>query len=501
MKRSIKFMCLGAVLLGAVSAVTSCGNKDEFNGLTINFWHTFGHTVADGLQGYANKFSVLIKQQEGKDVRIKLTYKGGYDDVKGEVTKNLATGGNPTITVAYPDHVADYFAAESTPGEYVVNLQKFVDDPEIGFGTEAFLGDTAGADDFVEKFYEESTSYSRPGVYSIPFLKSTEALLYNFDLVKKAMPYFDPTVVEDDDIKERMSELTWDEFMEFCQVINENKVNISTKIQVPCAYDSDGNFFITQMFQKNIPYAGISPDGKGYIGFNGKATNPTESQTKAYGDVQNMLKQCYDWYKNGYFTTKGVYGQYSSYLFTPGEAVFAIGSTGGSGYSFPATSEFRVEACKVPAFNSENAVYVTQGPTLTIMNNARMISAGTNDEAVKYAWKFVKYITNPEVNASMCTTNSEGYMPVRQSAYNTKIFTDFMASDTEYVKVAKVVVNDIAGDYFNAKVFKGSATLREQVGACLADCLKISTSISDAEVRNKIKGFLDDAIDNTTLKM
>lgn len=501
MKKPIKFMCLGAILVGGLSAVTSCGGgESEFKGLTINFWHTFGHTVADGLQKYANTFANLIKKEENVDIRIKLTYKGGYDDLKGEVTKNLATGSNPTIAVAYPDHVADYFAAEETPGEYVVNLEKYASDPEIGFGTEAFLGDTAGADDFIEKFYEESTSYSRKGVYSIPFLKSTEALLYNFNLVKKAMPYYDPSCIEDDDIKEKMNNLTWNEFMEFCQIIMENKTQISTKIEVPCAYDSDGNLFITQMFQRNIPYAGIDDSGKAYIGFNGKATNPTSEQTKAYADTQAMLKEYVDWYKDGLFTTKGVYGQYSSYLFTQQKCLFAIGSTGGSGYSFPSTKEFTTEASVVPPYSKSNAVYVTQGPTLTIMNNAKMKSSGTNDKAVKYAWKFVKYITNPVVNATICTTNSEGYMPVRQSAYNTKQFTDFMASDTEYVKVAKVVVNEIDGSYFNAKVFKGSATLREQVGGCLADCLKINKS-SESEIKAAIKGYLDTAIDNTTMKM
>lgn len=499
MKKTSKLLILGSIFVASSCFLTGC-NKDNFDGLTINFWHTFGKTVEDGIIAKANDFAAKVLKQEGVKLRIKMTNRGGYDDLKGEITKAFAVSGNPTITVAYPDHVADYFEAEATPGQFVVNMEDFVYDDEVGLGKEAYLGDEYGADDIIECYLRESTSYTREGFYSMPFLKSTEVMLYNFDLVKKAMPFYQPDVTQDDDIKALMNDLTWEDFMEFCEIIKDHKNEICSTLEVPAYYDSDSNLFITQMFQNGYTYDGIDDSGHGFIGFDGLVDNPTDDQERSYEGALDLLKQYKAWYNKGLFTTKGINGQYSSYYFTPQKTMFAIGSSGGSGYSFPATSEFRVEACKVPlapkpAGMKDNMLYVSQGPTLCLLNNATLQKDGTNDKAVLYGWKFIKYLTNGKVNAQICTNNSEGYMPIRNSAYTTTEFIEFMASKTEYVKVARVIVEDIDNHYFVSHAFKGSATLRDQCGGAFADIMKSDGSASS------IKNYLDKAITQTHLKM
>ena len=237
MRKPIKLALASVLLVGGMSAVTAC-KKDNFNGLTINFWHTFGQTVTDGVAKKAAEFAQKVWDNEEFSLRINLVYKGGYEDVKGEVEKGFGIGGNPTIAVAYPDHVADYLA---TDGDYVVNLEPFINDPEIGLGKEEYLGDTHGWEDIIESFRDESTNYIKTGTYSMPFLKSSEVMLYNFDLVKKAMPYWDSSIITDDDIKDRMKDLTWEEFMEFCEIIVDNKSSIDPDLVAPCFYDSDAN--------------------------------------------------------------------------------------------------------------------------------------------------------------------------------------------------------------------------------------------------------------------
>lgn len=493
MKNPIKLFMTSLLVIGGVASLSSC--QKGYDGVTVNFWHTFGKTVEDGIKQRADEFAQLIKEHEGKDVRVKLTYKGGYTDIKGEMTKAFSVGDNPTIAVAYPDHVADYFASESKPGEFVVDMSKYVDNETYGFGKEEWLGDTEGSNDFVSAFYQESSNYTRDGIYSMPFMKSTEVMLYNLDLVRKAMPYYDASISTDDQIRDFMNNLSWKDFMLFCETIKDNMKAISTSLEVPAFYDSDANLFISQLYQNDIPYAGIDENKHGYIGFNGIAANATDDQKKAYDDTVKLLTQFKSWYDQGLFTTKGVIGQYSSYYFTPGKTIFAIGSSGGSGYSFPTTSEFNIEACKVP-YSNDNPLYVTQGPTLTLMNNTKLTKQGKNEEAVLYGWKFIKYLTNPDVNAGLCTNNSEGYVPVRESAYNTSAFVSFMNSDTQYVKVAKVVVNEIQGNYFVSPVFKGSAALRDQCGGGMADVLK-EEHTSEA----KIKSVLDRVINQTITKM
>ena len=243
------------------------------------------------------------------------------------------------------------------------------------------------------------------------------------------------------------------------------------------------------------------PKALTYIGFNGlPKNNPTPEQIAEYEWTQGMLKEYKEWYNKKLFTTKGVEGVYSSNWITTKKSIFAIGSTGGSGYSFPATNEFTLGACMVP-YSNNNPVYVTQGPTLTVLNNINMIKAGTNDDAVKYAWKFIKYLTNEKVNADLCTTNSEGYVPVRTSAYSTTEFINFLNSKTQYVLVAKVIVEDMQHNYFSTPAFKGSANLRDQVAGCFADVMKLSKTLSDDDLEAAIKVILDRTIDQSVPKM
>ena len=159
------------------------------------------------------------------------------------------------------------------------------------------------------------------------------------------------------------------------------------------------------------------------------------------------------------------------------------GSSGGTGYNSPDGATFDVGIVRVPANNS-NPLYVTQGPTMTFLRSSRN-SDEENDEKMRYAWQFAKFITNPVVNDYLCIYGSEGYLPVRYSAYETNEFLTFMEEGETYAESAKVLINDIDGHYLNTDVFVGSAQLREQIGGALTQALLGSKSVTTA---------LDDAI-------
>ena len=195
-------------------------------------------------------------------------------------------------------------------------------------------------------------------------------------------------------------------------------------------------------------------------------------------------------YDAGLITTKGAFGTYGSNNFLAQKTLFSIGSTGGAGYNFPSSEDFSVGVCRVPASNN-NPIYVSQGPTLTLLKNPTDAS-NLSAQKIKYAWKFLKYITNAEVNTAICFDGSEGYMPVRTSAYETDLFMDFMENEDEYSATADVIISDIHNRFFNTAVFKGSTVLRDQVGGIIGDVFASGKSIDDA---------FKDAIDQTTLAM
>ncbi len=477
-------------LLGA--SLASCGGGSTTpvsDNIEVPFWTTFGQKNLEALKKKAADFSTLIEKNTGKKVTINVTYEGGYDEVRDKVTNGFSAGNVPTMAIAYPDHVANYLANEPKAGDYVYNIESYMNDAEIGFGKQKFLGDTAGIDDFVEAFIDEGTHYIQKGTYSLPFMKSSEVMFYNFDAVKAGMTTYkvgdekyDQIRASDDKIKKYLSTMTWDELLDFSKHCLANKSTVLDTMKQPIWYDSDSNLFISKMFQEKIPYCSIGSDSKGIIGF-----ESGENRTKAEAFVTSLVTAR----REGLITTKGVENTYGSDSFTHGESIFEIGSSGGTGYTMPEGGSFEVGVTRVPASNN-NPLYVSQGPTITFLKNPAK-SKEENDQRMKYAWQFAKYITNPDSNVYLCIYGSEGYLPVRYSSYETPEFFEFLDGGEIYADTARVLIDDINGRYFNAPVFKGSAGLRDQCGGIITGALLgdkgTVTQLFDAAITNAKKGF------------
>ena len=486
----MKNMKVKAFLLAlplVMGALTGCGANNKSKGITIKFWHTFGQTVVDGLKSKIADFKKAVKENDGVDVEVDMKYQGGYDDIAKLISDGFAVKNTPTIAVAYPDNVADYIeVGKSANVDFVVNLDQFIKSKEVGFGKEAWLGDKYDEEDFIEDFYEEGSAYTLDGTYSLPFLKSTEIMFYNMDLLVEVMKDYKPEFNNSKSkIKEFMARISWDDFMDLCTQIRGNMAKYSNMLEVPMWYDSDANYIITKMFQNDVAYTSIDDAGKGKIEF-------------ASGDnlnkVVDLLDAARSNYAAGLFTTKGIKNTYGSDFFTNEKCIFSIGSSGGSGYNFPQADAFELGVCRVPASNNK-PIYVSQGPTLAMFND-RGLDKEVNDKAQLYAWKFIKYITNGQANAEICVNGSEGYVPVRHSAYETVFFQDFMAEGERYAQCYKVVVEDVnsEGGYLVSKAFKGSASLRDECGSML-------TAALTAANKDAIPALVERAVNNASLKM
>ena len=410
-----------------------------------------------------------VKEKDGVDVEVVLSYQGGYKDMPSKVTTGIATGESPTIAIAYPDHVADYLALEgSDVGKYVVNFDKFLKDSTATFGTDAYLGDTMAESDMVKSYMDEGRSLQREGTYLIPLMKSTEIMTYNLDAAKKAVGYAYPDVPVDR-VAEFMKTITWEQLLNIARAAVEHKSEVSSKLEYPIYYDSDSNLFITELYQNKIGYSSIGNDGKGRVDF-----EESENLAKAK-DIVAALKQAHD---DGLLTTQGVEGTYASNSFKEAKTLFSIGSTGGTGYTIPDAGQFDTAFAKVPTMG-EQVAYISQGPSVCMLNNPGL-EADENEAAIKYGWKLIKYLTSKQVNVSLCVAGSEGYSPVRESCYTTETYSDFIEDGEGYAEAALVTQNDIAGRYYNSAVFPGSATLRKEVGSLVTNVLNGKSALDDA---------------------
>ncbi len=461
----------------------------------FDFWHTFGQGIEEGVQAYVEEFEEIIKEEEGVDVTINLSKEGSYNEILKKITTGIGTGNSPTLAVAYPDHVAQYIANETKQGQFVVDLTKFINDSKIGFGKEAYLGDKDGStvydkDDIIASYFNEGTSYVNDGVYSIPLMKSTEVMMYNFQLVQKALIKLYPTVGYES--KERVTKymdgISWEKLYEIADCINDNKVEFAVPdMEYPIFYDSDSNMMISSMYQRKIPYSSVGSDKKGRIDFD-YATQPEN-----YNKAKELVDEFVDAHANGLLTTKGTKGEYGSYSFTDEKCAITIGSSGGAGYNAPATTEqFSVEVCKPPVLN-DNPLYVNQGVTLTMLNNVS-VTEEENYWKQYYAWKFVKFLTNPEVNAVLCIEDSQGYVPVRYSAYETPEFQEWLdMPETIMIQSAKVVMRMNEDEvYYTSKSFSGASELRDQCGGVITTLFLDSEKVKREKTTDEV---LKQAID------
>lgn len=487
---SLLSLCAG---LSACSGKTDPEKNNTTKSVSIDFWHTFGAgTVEESFKTKIKEFKELILANENVEVTINAEYNGSYDDIKKKVGNGLSVGDYPTISVAYPDHVAYYLSQERTDGQYVVNLENFFENEKYGFNTQSYLGDTDGADDFIESFLQEGQAYSKSGTYSLPYMKSTEIMFYNVDLLQYIMPMYNAEIGDSEvAIKEYMDNLSWEELINLCSFIKgktaESPKDFASDFECPLIYDSDANFIISQMHQQKIKYSSVGDDGRGVIEFD--STHEAE-----YNKTVNLVKELKQDKDNLLLSTRGLLNKYGSDYFKNERCVFTIGSSGGSGYNFPEGSSFKLGITKVPARNS-NPLYVSQGITLCMFNNAKY-SAEENALKQEYAWKLLKFLTNGKTNCQLCLNGSEGYMPVRYSAYETSEYNTFIREGENYAKTLKVVREQVGNKFFVTSTFPASSFLRDEMGAMFTEVLA-KKDCTDEFIKEK----LNTAISNTKLKM
>ena len=433
---------------------------------TIYLWTTSG----DSGQTLLNRWVEEFKEIEPNVTVVNVKQSGSYNDLENMVITGFTANNYPDLVAAYPDHVADYIDYGKA-----VQLDDYIDNAEYGWTAEEKA-------DFVPAYLKEGQEYTVPGTWSLPFSKSTEAMFYNEDvLIGLDLSSVDSTINNGNPINAPyLSSLTWEElFNKLCPALLKYDAEVKDIIQ-PCddgvtrvfGYDSDDNLFITLAKQYNLPYTSVN-NGKGSVDFN----TP---------EMKELLTKFHDAYENGYFTTKGANeGNYVNELFTANQLLFSVGSTGGTTYQFNSNNPMNVGVAMIPQAENGTTSTIMQGPSMAILDHS--------DENRRLAsWLFYKYITN-EDNALSWGLDSTGYFPIRLSALENPVYLaacdETAAQDKSLEKLLARVnnyFNDVNPYLFVSPAFKGSSTIRTQVGglftqALLQDPSNLDKLFADAE--------------------
>ncbi len=413
--------------------VAFTGDPEELTA-TIEMWHTFGESSSPNYNNLKQITDEFMNRYP--NIKVNLVNHSSYDTIYTDLRYAVSANTLPTLAIAYPDHVADYLQSG-----VVENMAGYVADPVIGMGVDD-LTEAGPIDDYYAGYLDESTDYAQTGVYSMPWSKSTEVMFYNRD-------FFDQYHLE--------VPRTWEDLWEVCAEVKDIDPDI-----IPFGYDSDDNLFITRLAQDDIPYTSLDPND--HFQFN-------NADAKA---IVSEIKENYD---KGYMTTKGTSanGSYTSTMFTNGELVMTVGSTGGTSYNF--TNNFNIGVAAVPQSDTENPKVISQGPSITFFSSA-------SQDQLYAAWLFYKFATNANNTANLSTLT--GYNPVRMSAFETDLYENWSTQTATtgsslLIKTSLEYANDnYSQAYFTSPAFRGSAIARTEVGGIITNVLVSDVDIDEA---------------------
>ncbi len=436
-KRLSFFACLLACG-AAIPALNACGDDGKIH---VSFWHTMGQANQALLDRMIVQFNEIYP-----DVKIDHSSQGDYISIHEKLQSAIPAGTMPTMAFCYPDHVADYLDSKA-----VINLDDYLNDPELGYTDEDGL-----VSDYVQSYWQEGQSYTLSGTYSVPYAKSTEVLFYNktfFEKYNLSLPQ------------------TWEEMWALCKNIKENIMDkgLEPDLQFPLGYDSDSNLFITLCEQRGIGYTTNDNVSKAsdHILFNSP-------------EAKAMVEELNGYAKKGWFATKNMLGSnaYTSTYFTELKTVMSIGSTGGTSYQV--SSNFEVAVARVPTTGATGASskIISQGPSICFFKK------GTAEQKTA-AWNFYKFITRAFNTAAYGVLT--GYEPVRRSSFTLPQYEEYIAGDSLQARVSRVTATIQEDQYLFSPVFVGSAVAREEVGNILVNYYKglktLDQAFADAYAR------------------
>lgn len=449
---------------------------DENKEYTISFW---AKNDSDQRQVEVYRKAINEFNQYYPNVTIELRNFTSYPDIYREVLVNLNTNTAPNVCISYPDNVATYLEIENS----VVSLGDLMKDDNYGFNGELLKFEPIGSEGIVESFLNEGLINDE--YYTIPFMRSTEALYINKTYVER-LGFSIPDVP------------TWSWLWEVCEkAVNEREdgTSITTKTDPskdfkPLIYKSSDNWLIQYLKQANMKYTTSKGD---LLLFNEETTN-------FLLDLKDKCKnkKYYEVFQNS--------SHYPGDLINVWDSIFGIDSTAGAtwiGYDSPqGTSSLGYEAFEtelrvIPQVDEKNPKMISQGPSICLFNKE-------DSGEVMASWLFAQFLLSDSVQMEYQKT--EGYLPVTNKVLKSNEFKDYLNGNEIYsgCKKAKELLLNNLDNTFVTPVFNGSADVRSAAGYLIngistqTSSFQTKASIEEKLYANAIKNYdLTDLYKNT----
>ncbi len=383
------------------------------------------------------------------NVHVNIRFYTDYGKIYNDVITNISTGTTPNVCITYPDHIATYL----TGNNQILDIGTLIDDERFGLGGSEVLFDAPKKDEMVDKYLSECMIGGH--LYALPYMRSTEALYVNKTYVEKLGFELPDTV-------------TWDFIWEVSEAAMEKDADGNFKINgqnvmIPFIYKSTDNMMIQMLRQKGFDYT--AEDGSVLL-FNENTRGLLYEISKHAGTRA--------------FSTFKI-SSYPANFLNAGQSIFAVDSTAGSTWMGPDAplsdicsddiiNDIEVVVRKVPQYDPDSPVMISQGPSICIFNKK-------NTNEVLASWLFTQFLLTNDVQIAYART--EGYIPVTKKAQESAEYTDYLArrgeDNKEYYSIkidATRLLLDNIENTFITPVFNGSASVRDAAGQLIENTVK-----------------------------
>ncbi len=490
-----------ALCLTAVAALASCGagqgsnssndgsSTDAGEKVTVTFWNNYsedptgrGTDDDDSYKAYWHMVD-MIAAFEAKNPNIKIETKAykNYSAIATDVDAAIKDGNTPSMAVTY--------------GTYAYNWEKYLVD--VTAKGEAMEKDSDILSDYMKA---EKQQYGGSKYYTLPFGKSTEALMVNKEVfaatgataagVAQEKGY--PAPIAASTKKAYSHPETFSEMMDLARTMKadypeifanqKNKSGYFTAC--PLIYETAENLFFTVMESAGIQYAAASDKASEGVLFNNDAAKAAIVQLKKWNN--EGLICCAD---NLYFTNvdKG-YHAYPSSVFADGKCFMIIATTRGSAWMVG--DGYSVDYTKLPKWDTNSAVKTTsQGGSICFFQKS-------NKAEQEAAIAFYDFLNEKDNLAKLSVATD--YCPIRSSAYETEDIkanvqaykTGVTASSSKADKTKAYAGNVLdlnesyakSGESFMSPVNKYSSNLRTAVKNLIINVFNDKTATADEDI-------------------
>ena len=454
-RRSLAVLVLLVLLFSLPAAGCHGSRQHSVFSLPAHFDESRDYAITFWAKNDTNKTQVKIYEQAVADfealypnIHVTIRFYTDYAKIYNDVITNIATNTTPNVCITYPDHIATYLTGE----DVVVPLDELLTDKVYGLGGSEVRFDAPAKGEIVPRFLQELSIGGH--TYGLPYMRSTEALYVNRDLVE-ALGYTLP------------EEVSWDFVWEVSEAAMKK--------------DAQGNFLVNGQ-KVMIPFIDYSTDnmliqlckqkGSGYSTAAGEILLFND-------DTREFLYTIAEHAGTGAFSTFKI-SSYPGNFLNAGQCIFALDSTGGSTWigthaplmdiSPDKVVDFETAVLPVPQLNPDEPWMISQGPSVCIFNKE-------DPQEVLAAWLFTQYLLTDKVQIAYAET--EGYVPVTTKAQNSPEYRDYLSRagedyDEHYdVKIAasRLLLENI-DHTFVTPVFNGSSSLRSAAGQLIENTAK-----------------------------